>query len=168
MMVRAFVPCGEVGGSTPTGLTAGGTPSCLPPQTFSSYRYAPECKGQCKVTLKILKTLCGGTTPCCCVGLQAKCKDILDPQGLPASGPFTVRTVLRQTGDDPLSGDMTVIDLPYGATATATNGKLSLKAGCLTTGADVIPTCAALEVVDLAIYDPNDERFVVPGISCCR
>jgi hypothetical protein len=168
-MVRAFTACGEPGGNSPNATTETGIPSCAPPVPLSAYNFKPPCGGSCSVQIKAAKKVCGTAgTPCCCITINSKCSGVLGPDTLPANGPFSLFARLRVTGNDALGGDMTLIDTPFNRTMNFTSGKAYYKSGCIDLPVDaVIPTCSSVEFVDLAIIDPDGDRFAVPGVSCC-
>lgn len=168
-MVPAFVSCGNPGGNTPNGHTVDGSvPSCAPPQKLSSYGFKPGCSGKCTTTIKAAAKTCEGQ-PCCCISTTVGCSGIVESDLSPANGNFSLDLLLRLTENDPLGGDMTLIDIPFTQPMTVTEGKLKFKGGCLPMPSQlgVIPKCSAVEVVDAAIRDPNGDRFAVFGVSCC-
>lgn len=168
-MVRAFTPCGEPGGNSVNSSLDGILPACAPPQPLSLYNFKPPCDGSCTVQIKTKIQYCGiPAQPCCCITTSTSCKGILAPSSSPASGTFSLAMVLRITGNDASNGDVTSISTPFNAMMQAINGKIKHKSGCVTIPPDgVIPACSSVELVDLAILDPDGDRFAVPGVSCC-
>ncbi len=81
--------------------------------------------------------------------------------------------VLRATLDDPVTGDMTVVDSPTRFNATPSSaGSLKLKirvsellagAGCFFVNS--LPTCMQSEIVSVGVVDPDGDLFAVLGSS---
>jgi hypothetical protein len=77
-------------------------------------------------------------------------------------------TLARATLNDPLNGDMTVIDFPANFAVQVIGGATKIKttANALLNGIgqNALPKCSSIETVQLAVSDENGTIFAKPGI----
>lgn len=196
-MVRAWRACPNVTIGNPNTSTQAGTPSCapigaagdtgLPGQGGTAYLFGDRGACSFKVKDKVvpdcssLAASGGGSLdlpagPCHVGSISGKCSDIRRPGGTePIDGAvddgWRLRLLARFTFDDPLGGDMTVIDTPmefaYGAPDAgklATSG-LTAEAllGAFGVAGSALPPCTQMEVVDVSVVDPGGEVFARMG-----
>jgi len=119
----------------------------------------------------------GGTADCMDMLIKAKCKDLRDGFGVPISPVYhdgwTLALVLRATIDDPLHGDMTVIDFPltFEFPAPGSRGSLTLETTLSQRlheifGPDAdLPACTNLALLTTYIRDPAGLQFAAVGTS---
>ena len=79
-----------------------------------------------------------------------------------------MEVVLRPTTDGYANGDMTVVDFPFGFPITLHGGSASVtkKVGDILLGMNQprFSDCTSLEIVSVAVRDPNGNVFAVPGV----
>jgi hypothetical protein len=86
------------------------------------------------------------------------------------SGNGNIQLILRATTEDYQFGDMTIIDFPFGFgfTLNGYSGTVSVtkKVGdlLLSLSQPRSSDCTTLEVVSIAVRDPNGTLFAVPGV----
>jgi hypothetical protein len=183
-LVQAYVSCGNPGGNPPNDTTESGTQSCSPPETFNDQDGSPPNgwhwdfeKGQGDVSFKASKNKVENPvlnpeddTADVAVSLKLKGVVALDgPDG--ASGIGSLATLSRATlrdrqgtgGDNSDDVAMTVIDFPAPFSFTLDEGKANLKtsANVVLNGAAIggLPECTSIEVIDIAVFDENGNRF---------
>lgn len=178
-MVQAMVSCNNPGGNTPNSTTEGGVPTCAPPETFHQQAGSPsggwswdENKAKGDVSFKAAKNKVPmQPADSADLAVQLKMSGILQggltPSG-PANGNGVLATVARATLKDRMNGDMTVVDFPAGFQVTAVNGKISRKTTANellvgTLGQPALPSCSSIEVVSVAVVDPNGNNFASMG-----
>jgi len=178
-LVQAMVSCNNPGGNTPNSTTEGGVPTCAPPETFHTQSGSPgggwlwdPNKGKGDVSFKSAKNkVPGQPADSADLAVQLKMGGILQgttvPSG-PANGPGVLATVARATLKDRMNGDMTVVDFPAGFPIQAVNGKISRKTTANdllvnTLGQPALPSCSSIEVVSVAVVDPNGDNFATMG-----
>jgi len=182
-LVQAFVSCNNPGGNTANATTEGGTPSCVPVETYNEQAGSPPhgwkfdpAKGSGSISFKAAKNKLvfapNGTIPRDDLAIQLKMAGVLDANtNVPvASGTGTLSTVARATLNDPGTtpgGPMTVVDFPAPFTFPISAGKVGLKttANALLNGAGIagLPTCSSIEVVTVQILDSNGTFFANLG-----
>ena len=181
-LMQAYVSCGNPGGNTPNVTTAGGVPSCAPPETFhqqdgspvNGWRFSqnPGSGSYGKVYMK--RTTAGPNLsgfPQTQRDLYVKLylRGIVDGGNNPGSGTGSLEAVLRVTMEDYQNGEMTVVDFPFSFSVPMTNGSATVvkKLGDVMTGISQphFPDCSMIEVVSISIRDPAGNIFAVPGIK---
>jgi len=196
-MVRYYTSCPQSNAvlydyPIPDTSTASGLPACkaiLPGYTLESVPYPPYAlvvptpytfgpKGSCKLSMKpTVEESCGagGTAPCTNLELKIKCKDIRAAMAPITNGEqWDLYMVVRVTSNDPVSGDMTMINFPldFPFPADQPPGQLAMKttsndrfAELFGAGNSIFGACANIEVLTVAIRDPEDRRFATMGGS---
>jgi hypothetical protein len=177
-LVRAFVSCNNVGGNTANSETETGVASCQPVETFDQrdgtpnggWRFGP---GTSYGRLTITRT--SANYPQYPLALRdavvkVKLYHIQSTDGGFASGIGRVNLILRATSDDPLSGDMTRFDFPFGFDIELSgigSGSVAKKLGELLSplGQPPFPDCTSIEVLRVFIQDPSGNVFAVPGMK---
>ena len=104
------------------------------------------------------------------VRVQLWLRKITDATGVlipTATGSLNI--VLRAAVNDPLNGDMTMIDLPVSFPISLVAGDVtfsssSLGQALLNLGQPCLPPCTNLEVVKIEVLDANGDLFARPGI----
>ena len=88
-----------------------------------------------------------------------------------ASGTGNVMAILRVTTQDYSGDDMTVIDFPFGFAISLSNSysgsaSVTKKLGDVLQGLNQpgLSDCTSIEIVSIAIRDPNGNIFAVPGV----
>ena len=180
-LVSAFTGCGGLYyGNSPNTTTEGNVPACKPPETYDQQAGSPsngwrwnELEGMGQVQLKASSKF-----PPSALNPPSNSADILirlkmsgvDTQsfGPPASGNGNLALIMRMTFDDRASGDGTVVDFPLNAPFAMTDGKANVK-----TSVDSVlnsdpqpglPRCSNVEVLSIAIIDPNGNTFANEGL----
>jgi hypothetical protein len=174
-LVQAMVSCNNPGGNTPNSTTEGGVPTCAPPETFNEQAGSPsggwkwdEAKGKGDVSFKAAKNkIVGQPADSADLAVQLKMGGIITTTG-PANGNGVLATVARATLKDRMNGDMTVVDFPAGFQVTAVDGKISRKTTANdllvnVLGQPALPSCSSIEVVSVAVVDPNGNNFATMG-----
>jgi hypothetical protein len=175
-LVRAYSACPSITFAAPNTSTETSTPACGPPVPLSN-RFFDSEKGKCTIKSKAkVETPCkdGAVDSCMNVKIKAKCTHLLLPDGMSPenAGGWTLNTISRATFDDPLGGDMTVVDFPAKFDfPQAKNGKIKLKAdtnsllaGLFGAGSN-LPACAYLEILGFSVVDPNGNVFAKQGVG---
>ncbi len=174
-MVRAYAGCPGITFASPNTNTMAGVPGCTPPFPLSEYRFDDE-NGSCSVTIKSryvesCPTIFGNDS-CMTSTLKARCVGILDAGGMPTNAPgFAFNIVSRRTSADPSSGDLTLIDYPNQLAAPQLqSGAFTLtidpfELGCLLFECHRPPGCSSIEILWLALADPDGNIFAVLGSS---
>jgi hypothetical protein len=175
--VRAYAVCG--GGitfpSTNTSTMAG-VPGCTPPFPLSPFFFANDKSGCSFKSTQKFEDPCtdGSGIPCANLKISSKCDGVLNtdnstPTSLPG---WAMNTVARATFDDNTSGDMTVINFPAQfAFPQASGGSFKLKSSTnelletLFGPGSALPGCTAIQLISVAIADPNGSIFAVLGSS---
>lgn len=185
-LIRSYSACPGVTFLSPNTITMAGVPGCNDasgnPVPRSPFKFNDK-KGKCsvKTQAKVFSdcpvpgdppTSTG--VPCMNLTLSAKCSGITEGDGsTPISGgAWSLNTVARATFNDSAGGDMTVIDFPAQfAFATPAKGKMKLKQDTngllnfLFGPGSELPGCTAIEVLSLAVADPDGGIFAVMGSS---
>lgn len=178
-MVQAMVSCNNPGGNTPNSTTEGGVPTCAPPETFHQQNgnqaggwFWDESKAKGDVSFKAAKNKLPSQPPDSAdLAVQLKMSGLQQGSvsaSAPANGPGVLATVARATLKDRLNGDMTVVDFPAGFDVQAVDGKISKKTTANdllvnTLGQPALPSCSSIEVVSVAVVDPNGDNFATMG-----
>jgi hypothetical protein len=171
-LTRAHAEC-----TAPNAMTTSLVDACDPPSAPSSYQFGPN--GTCSLqAVVVVEDPCSDAfaPPCSNILFKAKCSDVQDSGGMPVdgSGPWELRGVLRATTNDQTTGDVTVVDEPFGFSfAPASNGKLSLAQDLLDlcflfpspACAFRYTACTSFEIHGPTIVDPAGDVFAVPGVS---
>ncbi len=173
---RHFAGCPSITFASPNTSTMAGTPACGAPYALSSYQWG-NLKGGCslKTSHKFEKKCKANPAGSCTnVLIKAKCKGMRDSSNSPITpldpGNWGLNTVARATIDDPDGGDMTVIDFPAQFTfdipksgqlklTSSTNDLLFLLFG----PGNVLPACTGLQLLSVAIVDPQTNTFATMG-----
>lgn len=118
--------------------------------------------------------------PCHVTTVKVRCRGILQPDGATPidqhdSG-WELGLVARGSFDDPVSGDVTQIDVPVSLTfGTPRHGAMSLALNSAevlvrligATGA-ALPPCTSFEALEVEIRKPDGYTFAVPGLATLR
>jgi len=175
-MVQAYVPCGApdcdgFGPLPPNNSTAGGIPSCSPPQTYHQLAGAPAngwvfdvLTGRARLKLDQLS----GPTD---VRIRLQLRNVRDGTGVfPVVGATgSLQLTTRLTFNDPVNGDMTQVDMPVStpvviSTATGdANVLTTFNALLAALTLPPLPTCSNFEVIDAAVIDPAANKFLRLG-----
>jgi hypothetical protein len=182
-LVRAFVSCNNPGGNTPNvAVLGGGVPGCTPVENYHQQAGSPAggwafAPGTSYGRVQIKRTsggpnVGGYPTTARDAAVIIKMYHIDRADGGPgfASGHGVVQVIFRATFNDYDSGDTTSIDFPLGVGFTLSGGSVSItkKVGDLLVqglGIPRFPDCTTLEVVSIAVKDPNGNIFAVPGVK---
>lgn len=172
-MVRAYSACPGVTFAAPNTVTMAGVPGCGLPVATSVYGFGVE--GSCKLQMSHkAERPCAGGCPFDCANMtfKAYCKGVLDGAGLPIEeGAWSLNTVMRATMDDPVTGDMTVIDVPMQFPfGTPKRGRVKLRRSTNESFIFEIcfapfPLCSHVELINVAIVDPAGNVFATMGSS---
>ena len=178
-LIRAYAPCPGVTFASPNTSTMAGVPGCAPPNASSAYEFDDET-GECSVRASHkVATPCpdGIAASCSVLRIVTKCRGLLDPGGttLTNTGGWTLNVIYRATINDTANGDITIIDFPaqFAAPAVANgNLKLTFEIGPCTQGicdlfgsGSDLPPCTQLELLSVALHDPDGNAFGKLGSS---
>jgi hypothetical protein len=192
-VVRAFAECPSTQHPTENSTTQSGTAACEPvtPKDIdgvSTYQFTE--KGGCQLSSSgAIEPDCSELTasdgsnlgmpsgPCHVVTLKGKCKGIVGADGVsPISsedGVWTLATLSRASLNDPVTGDVTVIDFPVTFEFdTPSKGGLKLSgnsaealAGLLDPASAALPTCTQIEIVRITVKDGTGAPFARLGVG---
>jgi hypothetical protein len=173
--VRTYASCPSGTFPAPNSSTMAGVAACASPNPNSDYLFDPE--GSCSLVIKHqtfeeCPDELGG--PCTNIRTLAKCRGLLEPDGLTLSESpaWELGLVVRLTYEDDPNGDMTVVDLPFRVpfpqptSPGALNGRFNLGT-CM----DVFPcfnhltACTQIELLSATIYDADGNAFAKLGSS---
>jgi hypothetical protein len=177
-LVRAYASCPGVTFASPNTSTMAGVPGCAPPNASSAYEF-DDATGECSVRASHkVESPCpdGSAASCSVLRIVTKCRGLLDPGGttLTNTSGWTVNVVHRGTSNDRANGDMTIINFPaqFAAPAVANgNLKLTFEIGpctqgiCNIFGSDALSPCTQLELLSVALHDPDGNAFAKLGSS---
>ena len=182
-LVRAFVSCNNPGGNVPNTVGIFGlVPSCPPVENYHQRDGSPAGgwtfgPGTSYGRVQIKRTSGGANLVYPPTARDAaivlKLYHIGRADGGPgfASGSGSVLIMVRATTNEYESGDMTMIDFPLSFGFTLTGGSVSMtkKVGDVLMGIPPglprFPDCTTLEIVSVAVKDPNGNVFAVPGVN---
>jgi hypothetical protein len=175
-MMQAFVPCGGLdcdgtaGAPIANNTTAGGMPSCSPPQTYhqmagspaGGWRFDPFT-GRARFRLD--------AQPGPNVRIRVQVADIRDansPADAPVGRTASAYMIFRFTFND-AGTDMTVIDFPLSVplpiTSTSGDGSFDTTMNALLAaiGQPPLAPCTNVELLEITVLDPNSNKFLRPG-----
>jgi len=172
-LTQSFVPCGTISGNAPNDSTEGGVPSCSPPETFAAlagnnhtgWRFDTVI-GTGQIQLTSVRAfpadnLYGD------VAVQLKLVGIVNAFG-PVTGIGKLACGVRATVDDPMGGDMTLVDGALLADVSVTGGRANLKTSFDTMLSDMgqpgLPACSNVELLFVSVEDPLGDAFASSGI----
>jgi hypothetical protein len=171
-LIRSFAGCPSITFASPNSSTGGGVPTCAPPYAHSSFLFHNK-NGSCSFSTSAkLESPCSNSQPGDCMNLsiKASCKGVLESDGVtPVSGSgWSISTVTRATLNDPDNDDMTVIDFPVQIPlSVAVNGSFNSKTNTHilldNLGLPALPACTQVEVISLAVQDPDGNPFARIG-----
>jgi hypothetical protein len=179
-LVRLYDSCPSATFLAPNTWSQTETPGCTPPYPESFYQFGP--KGLCKFQMKTkLEDPCPDDCPEPCMRFRykLKCKDVRDASAerITAGGTgdgWSLTTVFRATLDDPVRGDMTIVDVPTSVNLPpGDHGKLKLNVDPLDDSLLPFlfgcpahpPACTSFQLQSLALRDPQGKIFAVLGSS---
>ena len=181
-LVRAFVSCNNPGGNPPNATTIGGTiPSCFPAESFDDNAGSPTGGWEFRPSSSAGRVYVKRTTgsgdnfglppPLRDTAITVKLYHIGNNAGGYATGIGSVFTVLRITTQDYSGDDMTVIDFPFSFGISLSNSfsgsaTVTKKLGDILKGLSQprLSDCTNIEIVSIAVRDPNGNTFAVPGV----
>lgn len=174
-LVQAYVPCNGydcdgMGGLVANANTSGGTPSCTPPLTYHQFLGSPAngwvldpVTGRARVRFDQLASND--------VGIRLQLRDVRDVGGNfpPVGATGQLYVVFRLTFDDPMFGDMTMIDtpllIPVAIANTTGDANVSTTYNTLaaTLALPILTACASFEVIEVTLLDPAYSKFLRLG-----
>jgi hypothetical protein len=182
-LTQAFLFCSPDGtgsaGVLPNTSTEGGIPACSPPETFgelsgnysSRWRFDPRI-GTGGIQLKVSRAFpASPLNPpdnSADIAVLLKLHGVVGEDG-PASGTGRLFILYRATLDDRAGGDTTMVDVPLYTDVPVTSGRAVLKTSFDSMLNDAplnqpgLPTCSSVELIYMAVDDPNGDTFAVPG-----
>ncbi|HXC50227.1 MAG TPA: hypothetical protein VN634_05030 [Candidatus Limnocylindrales bacterium] len=198
-MVRAYLPCPATFRDSPfaNNQTVSGVDACSPVIPYVEHSagtpYSFSAKGGCSVQTKVkvvsdCSQLNSSEGPslnlpagaCHVTSVRSSCKGIMKASGNTpidsTDAGWTLAVLSRASIDDPVGGDMTLIDVPMTFEfSTPDDGKISLDstsaealADILGTGDAALPPCTSMEILDIVIKDPTGLRFAAPGTATAQ
>lgn len=177
--VPAYVQC-----TAPNIATQDGLPACKPPTTEHVLSSSPpggwlwrdptsasDKRASGTLQLKAAKNkLTGPLNPpgTADVAVSVKLADVFDENGAATSN-GGIYFDLRITSNDPVNGDLTVVDLPLATSLTVAAGKTKKKTTLnviLNTvlGIHGFPACSSVQLRSAVIRDPNGNAFAEMGL----
>jgi len=183
-LVSAFNFCGQPygpsSGQEPNTTTEGGVPACQPPETYRELGGSPPegwiwqpGGGGGEIGVKAAKNKVLGLSNAdpndvADATITLKLRGVWDEQFGPASGTGSLAMVVRATMKDPVGGDMTAVDFPFGRPFELTAGKASFKtsfnAALLAINEPGLPGCTSLEVLYARVVDETGQDFASMGL----
>jgi hypothetical protein len=173
-VVRAFAECPSTQHPTENSTTQSQFTEKGGCQLSSSGAIEPDCS---ELTASDGSNLGMPSGPCHVVTLKGKCKGIVGADGVsPISsedGVWTLATLSRASLNDPVTGDVTVIDFPVTFEFdTPSKGGLKLSgnsaealAGLLDPASAALPTCTQIEIVRITVKDGTGAPFARLGVG---
>jgi hypothetical protein len=177
--VQAFVSCG--GGSAPNTTSASGIPGCTPPETFNQLYSTPidgwqwdERRSRGQLLIREVQDPFGIPNSRN-AKMKLRLRRILDGTGNPANGFGTLALLLRVTLEDTvvsapgMGTDLTMVDFPAPFTIQMVDGNGTLGGVLFPQPFGVpllffLPGCSSMEIVSVAVLDPNGNPFGRPGV----
>jgi hypothetical protein len=176
-LTQAFVSCNSPNSTLDTGVVG----TCFPAQTFNQlnpapggWLWGPKSKGEITFKAaknKIINVL--NTDPAAVdILIAVKMSGIEDENGVADGSSGSVPSLARLTaisrGGPHPSGVMTVIDFPTGFGITTSHGKVNKKTSSTAIlnnlSLPALGPCGNLEVVAVAVKDPNGNNFASMGL----
>jgi hypothetical protein len=183
-LVQAYVNCGDIGGGTPNVEALMNVPACEPPATFAQLGGSPDdtwrfsqVPGASYGKVDMKRTSLSGAPNLTDypptlkdVSVRTILKGIVRlPNDTPATGTGKVNVLLRATVDDKSGTYVTVVDFPLDCDITLHGRKADvtkrLGDAMIALGQPRLPDCANVELLSIAVTDPNGAIFAVPGLT---
>jgi hypothetical protein len=102
--------------------------------------------------------------------MKAKCTGILDSMGQASNHPgFSISLLVRRTADHGTAGDMTLIDFPIQISVPQVHAGAfhvtidPFEVGCLLFDCQKPPGCSSIQLLNIAVLDPDGNIFAVGG-----